>query len=366
MPAPFKPSDFKAAIPAASSDMCTKLTAVLQQLPEMLYKTISFIFNEDGTLTDEFKALVGVTSGALAAPSSVNATDGTDATKVTVTWQTVAGATKYDVYRSVSNDTGTAGAPIAVGQTGTSYVDTPPVVNKQYFYWVKAASDTAVSAFSQSDSGYAGSAGAASGLIQLDDTPPGGVFTFPGQDTTSAEIHIWAGGGGGGGYRAEAWGNPSNSAKFGGGGGGGGEYRVITGVTIKANEVLNITIGAGGNPGDCGVGGSGQPGGGTIVQGKNGGGTVATIIQALGGQGGNQGNNQGVAGSGGAGGTGGTGGTGTNGAAGSAGTASTTGGAGGTARSVTISGTPYSAGGGGKGCGPVDPSGGRGKVIIKW
>lgn len=368
MPSPVTPNDVKAVIPAANSELCVKLSAVLQQLPELIHKLVSWMFNPDGTVSDAFKAEVGVAAGGLPAPGSVTATDGTDATKITVTWQAAAGATSYEVYRSTTNDTGTAGAPIAVNVTVTSYQDTPPAANTQYFYWVKARNSTSVSGFSQSDAGYAGSTGAASGLVIIDDTPPGGVFKFPGQATAAAEIHIWAGGGGGGGWRTETFGNPLGASWYGGGGGGSGEYRVLTGVTIGVNEVLNILVGSEGVAGHCGSGGSGDTGGTTTVQGKNGGGTVVTLAQALGGAGGTQGNNSGLssgAGVGGAGGTGGTGGTPTNGNAGANGALNKVGGVGGAALIKTIGGINYSAGAGGKGCEAV-AAGSKGKVIIKW
>jgi len=77
---------------------------------------------------------------ALSPPNNVSASDGyTD--KVRITWDTVSGASHYQVYRT---DT-LLGAKIAISgwQTGTSYDDISVIPGSTpYYYWVKAATSS--------------------------------------------------------------------------------------------------------------------------------------------------------------------------------------------------------------------------------
>ena len=90
--------------------------------------------------------------GAPSAPTGLAATDGTYSTKVTVSWTAPSGATSYKVYRSTTNDSGTAtqiGTP-----TPTTYDDTTATAGTTYYYWAKATNSSGDSGFSSSDSGY--------------------------------------------------------------------------------------------------------------------------------------------------------------------------------------------------------------------
>ncbi len=99
--------------------------------------------------------LSGSASGyrALAAPAGVAATD-TDSARLRVTWSVAAGAYRYRVSRATS----AAGAKSDVGswQTGTTYDDAAAVVGITYYYWVRAAVNSAgarASAYSVAESG---------------------------------------------------------------------------------------------------------------------------------------------------------------------------------------------------------------------
>ena len=95
-------------------------------------------------------------SPPLAAPTGVAATDGTYTNKIQVTWNSVASATHYQVYRNTVNNSGTASA-LNDWTAGTTYDDLTAEAGDTYYYWVKAAaSDTGdrESAFSGSNSGY--------------------------------------------------------------------------------------------------------------------------------------------------------------------------------------------------------------------
>ena len=72
-------------------------------------------------------------------PNNVSASDFL-INKVQITWDTVSGASHYQVYRT---DT-LLGAKIAISgwQTGTSYLDTSVTPWTTYYYWVKAATSS--------------------------------------------------------------------------------------------------------------------------------------------------------------------------------------------------------------------------------
>jgi hypothetical protein len=90
----------------------------------------------------------GYAGSAPAAPTGVAATDGTVCAAVRVTWNAVAGATGYEVYRDGTK----------VGETaGTSYNDVPGD-SAIHTYKVKAKNSCGTSGYSNSDAGFAGSA----------------------------------------------------------------------------------------------------------------------------------------------------------------------------------------------------------------
>ncbi len=88
-------------------------------------------------------------------PANLSATDGTDDTRILITWDASPMATHYRVYRSTTNDPATA---LAQGswQTATSYSDyTAYCVD--FYYWVKAAASSTgdkASDFSAGDVGW--------------------------------------------------------------------------------------------------------------------------------------------------------------------------------------------------------------------
>jgi fibronectin type 3 domain-containing protein len=96
----------------------------------------------DGDLfdTQAFNITVSMTEMiTLSPPTGVEASEG-DADKVQITWNSVTGATHYQVYRADSL-TGTKTA-ISKWQTGTSYNDISATPGITYWYWVKAATSS--------------------------------------------------------------------------------------------------------------------------------------------------------------------------------------------------------------------------------
>ncbi len=69
-------------------------------------------------------------------PTGVDATDG-DSGKVTVTWDLSGDASHYEVWRSATDDVGTAG-PLAFPIYGLTYDDTAIEDEVVYYYWVRA------------------------------------------------------------------------------------------------------------------------------------------------------------------------------------------------------------------------------------
>lgn len=57
MPAPIRPSQWCAAVPTTAADFCAKIKLVLVQIPTYLCSMFSWMFNEDGTFTEEFKSI---------------------------------------------------------------------------------------------------------------------------------------------------------------------------------------------------------------------------------------------------------------------------------------------------------------------
>lgn len=180
MPSPITPDKFKAAIPGTSSSLCDKFTAFLQ-LPFLLWQKISYERNEDGSLTDAFKAeicaasvLCGGGNGGgttpnpnMPAPTGVQASDGTYADRIKVTWFSViaptgiAAPTEYQIYRAPSTTVNPNNA-VLVGTVPASgpnefydLVDGDLSVGSVYNYWLRASNGVDVSGFSGLDYGNA-------------------------------------------------------------------------------------------------------------------------------------------------------------------------------------------------------------------
>ena len=87
-------------------------------------------------------------------PTGMSATDGTYTDKIAISWDSVAGADKYYIYRYTSNSSGSA---MSLGSTtSTSYNDTSATPGVTYYYWVKAYqnSGSIYSGYSSCDTGY--------------------------------------------------------------------------------------------------------------------------------------------------------------------------------------------------------------------
>ena len=88
----------------------------------------------------------------LAAPSGLSASKGTYYDKVTLTWNTAAGASGYQVWRHTSDSS--SAATQVTNSTSTNCSDYSASAGQAYYYWIKATNGGSTSAFSSSDTGW--------------------------------------------------------------------------------------------------------------------------------------------------------------------------------------------------------------------
>jgi beta-glucanase (GH16 family) len=97
-----------------------------------------------------------------AAPTGVVANNGSTPTDIVVSWNTVSGASGYQVWRNTVANTSTA-TDIAPNASGTSFDDTNVTVGTNYFYWVVTTSGSG-------NSGFSDPANAVGGTLVFNDT----------------------------------------------------------------------------------------------------------------------------------------------------------------------------------------------------
>ena len=96
--------------------------------------------------------LAGQPVGGLSAPTGVEASDGSYATKVGVAWDVIRHATIYEVFRSATFD---AASAASVGTTQSLiFYDSTAVPEQNYFYWVQAQNGNLKSSLSAPDQGF--------------------------------------------------------------------------------------------------------------------------------------------------------------------------------------------------------------------
>lgn len=128
-----------------------------------------------------FKTVSGQ-AGALSAPTGLVASDGSYSTKVGLTWDTIRGATTYQIFRNTSNDPATA---ISLGSTAApNFFDASGASNQTFFYWVRAENGTTVSALSIPDTGVRAAGNI--GPIQPLNPPP----VPPGNQVTATKVYL--------------------------------------------------------------------------------------------------------------------------------------------------------------------------------
>ncbi|RLD10349.1 MAG: hypothetical protein DRI44_06265 [Chlamydiae bacterium] len=88
-------------------------------------------------------------------PENLSATDGDFTNKIVVAWDESENATKYQVFRSLTNNSATAVLISDSNYVTRTFDDTVIEPGSIYFYWVKAGNDDGWSDFSTGDSGFA-------------------------------------------------------------------------------------------------------------------------------------------------------------------------------------------------------------------
>ncbi len=104
------------------------------------------------TASQYFSLIVTTEPYPLGTPTGVAASDGTYAFYVRVTWNAVAGATSYKVYRNTVNSS--SSASLLTTTASTEYNDSLATQGTVYYYFVKAISTLSDSSFSSGNSGF--------------------------------------------------------------------------------------------------------------------------------------------------------------------------------------------------------------------
>jgi|GEM_PF-1447499 len=112
----------------------------------------------------------------IAAPSSVQASDGTNQSAVEITWGSVSYADDYRVYRATSSSSSATRTAISNWQSSRSFNDTTATPGTTYYYFVRAKKDAAESDFSNYNTGYIGT------------SPPTNVVASDGTSTSGVDI----------------------------------------------------------------------------------------------------------------------------------------------------------------------------------
>lgn len=134
-----------------------------------LFIILLFLFCSLAVLGNHLLSLTAIGQSGLSAPTGVMASDNSYINKVGLTWDTIRGATSYNIFRNTTNDISTA---VSVGTTQAgSFFDTTAIAGQTYFYWVRAENGSTASSFSAPDQGTRAN-GTVAGPISPLEPPP--------------------------------------------------------------------------------------------------------------------------------------------------------------------------------------------------
>jgi fibronectin type 3 domain-containing protein len=163
-----QPSDHKiddwvvsGSLPAGASQSSGTLTTTVTGVPGGEYYLGVWVDAENGIAESNDNNNTSYDSSLkvvipLSAPTGLMASDGSYTSNVGVSWNSVLGASYYNVYRNTVNSTGGA-AELYTWQSNTSYDDNGAVPGVTYYYFVKAATSSSgdnASPHSASDDGW--------------------------------------------------------------------------------------------------------------------------------------------------------------------------------------------------------------------
>jgi len=141
MPSPVTPNEIKNTLPNVDSGVCDRLKKVIIDFPRKVYAWMSYVYNDDGTFTEEFKQELcavkcddkttvvvcpidpppnGGDGGAIKRVTDLIATPATRSTGgIALIWQHVPNAAMYSVYRTptITVDHASSGSTYAANAT---------------------------------------------------------------------------------------------------------------------------------------------------------------------------------------------------------------------------------------------------------
>lgn len=213
---------------------------------------MGWMINADGTPSEEFSTWIGAVVGGgggitgnplLTAPTGLTATvDRPD--DVTLNWLSVATATSYTVYRSVSSNSALwTSADILAGPLSVlTHVDIGAVPGTHYFYAVRASTSALNSGFSNVAGGVRTST--LGGTVIREDIIASNIEVTVPAGATAMELLMWGSGGRGGNNSYDGWVAFPYTKAYGGGGNSGAFIR-ITGATVVPGEKFVVSMGIG-------------------------------------------------------------------------------------------------------------------------
>lgn len=248
---PSRPADWEAARINPGDPACTiQIKLVLQN--RLAIELFGWMFNDDGTFTQDFLDGIGASSSGISAPTGVAATSDRT-TDITVTWNAVSNAAYYQVYRGATADT-SAMTLVADNVTSLSYIDTGVGTDQTFWYAVRAYGTSQISELSTAASGKRPSSSTPSDPVVDDFTasssqPTKSILVPSGK--TAMEVQMWGPGGNGGGkYDGTGFigigSLTSPIPNHPGGGGASGSFYRVTAITVVAGDTLVLAPGLGG------------------------------------------------------------------------------------------------------------------------
>lgn len=126
----------------------------------------------------------GQSGSDLSSPTGVNASDGAYINKVSIMWDTIRGATTYNIFRGTTNN---PAAAVSIGTTPAPFFfDTTAPAGQNFFYWVRAENGSNVSNLSPAEPGFRANGTLQGGNGPLDPPPP----APPGNPLTATKVYL--------------------------------------------------------------------------------------------------------------------------------------------------------------------------------
>ena len=149
----------------------------------------SYTVNSDVTFVAQWKNVSGGGGGGPSAPTGVTAT-ALSLSSISVSWNSVSGATSYDVYYEIGSSTT---KNFAANVTGTAYTHTGLQPNTTYYYYIKAKNSAGESGYSSFTSSCGATTSSSSGGGSAPSAPTGVTATAQSSSTVSVSWNAVSG-----------------------------------------------------------------------------------------------------------------------------------------------------------------------------